>query len=514
MSSSDSSLSHKVIRNTIVGACARLWNIAVALALTPYIVRRLGNEGYGVWALTFALTGYAGLLDFGIGSSFVKFIAEFQAKDDRDDINRVINTGLCFYCVLAVLVCALSLFFMRDIVSFFKLSPVLQKEAVLVFCISVVTFGISGVFSIFESVPGGLQRMDVTSRVGIAFSIPMVAGTVFCLEKGYGLTGLVINNALMTLGTGLTNIIFAYRLFPGLRLSARHVDGAMLKRLFRFGGQLQVVRIATAIHFHADKFILAHFLDIASVTFYSLASSLATRARELPQMVLAAVMPASSELSVRTDPAALDALYHRSMKYLLLLAVPVWALLVLLARPFIHTWLGAGYERTILALRVFATTYFLNLLTGPGFFILNGMGKPHVGMRTALLGICTNIPISVWAAAHYGYYGLVIGSGLALCIPTAYFLCVQHGEMRIPPRRTLDILSRRFAAVNGTLLLAGIVALRRWPELGWIGLTLFSALYIAFYIGAVLKIHHIDDFDRQVLRKAWFWLSGTPGCAA
>ena len=74
---SEKSLTQKVITNTAFNMLGKVWGILVALFMTPYIVHHIGVDRYGVWALVSVVTSYFGLLDFGIGSSYVKYIAEF-----------------------------------------------------------------------------------------------------------------------------------------------------------------------------------------------------------------------------------------------------------------------------------------------------------------------------------------------------------------------------------------------------------------------------------------------------
>ena len=65
-------LSQKIIRNTLFNLIRRFWAMFVALLLTPYIVSKLGTQRFGLWPLISVITGYFGLLDLGIGLSFIK----------------------------------------------------------------------------------------------------------------------------------------------------------------------------------------------------------------------------------------------------------------------------------------------------------------------------------------------------------------------------------------------------------------------------------------------------------
>ena len=50
-------------------------NLAVAIFVSPLIIRRLGDEAYGLWALVFSMAEYYTLVDMGIKSAVVKYVA-------------------------------------------------------------------------------------------------------------------------------------------------------------------------------------------------------------------------------------------------------------------------------------------------------------------------------------------------------------------------------------------------------------------------------------------------------
>ena len=94
------SIAKKVIKNTFYNIAGQIFGLAISFVLIPYIVDKIGIERFGVWALIGVVTGYFGLLDFGIKSSFVKFISEFYALKDMKKINQSLSTSLIFYLIL------------------------------------------------------------------------------------------------------------------------------------------------------------------------------------------------------------------------------------------------------------------------------------------------------------------------------------------------------------------------------------------------------------------------------
>ena len=101
----------------------RFWSFALFFILTPYIINHIGVERFGVWTIVGVLTGYLGLFDLGISTSFVKYIAEYYTHRDFEKINHVVNTGFLFYLVFSFVVIALSMIFIQPDPIFIQHSP-------------------------------------------------------------------------------------------------------------------------------------------------------------------------------------------------------------------------------------------------------------------------------------------------------------------------------------------------------------------------------------------------------
>ena len=84
-------------------------NIFAAIFVTRYLIRKLGDERYGVWALTFSLIEYVFLFDLGFRSAVVTFVSRRRTQGDAQGINEIISTALAYFSAVSVLVGVLTL---------------------------------------------------------------------------------------------------------------------------------------------------------------------------------------------------------------------------------------------------------------------------------------------------------------------------------------------------------------------------------------------------------------------
>ena len=84
----------EVVRGGLWYFSGQIVTLLAALVATPFVIRTLGPERYGVLALMHLLTACLGFSDFGMGIASTRFGAEAYARGDRDEEARVIWTGL------------------------------------------------------------------------------------------------------------------------------------------------------------------------------------------------------------------------------------------------------------------------------------------------------------------------------------------------------------------------------------------------------------------------------------
>jgi O-antigen/teichoic acid export membrane protein len=450
------SLVHKIVRNTAYNIVGRFWGTVVGLLLTPYIIRHIGIERYGVWAVVGVVTGYFGLLDFGVGSSFVKYIAEFYTKRDYGKINQIVNTGFFAYCVFTVISTAAVIIMTKPILTLLKIPPHLYAEGSFVMLMGVVLFGAANMMSPFQAIQSGLQRMDISNNMAIAMSIINVAGTIFFLENGYGLIGLMINNAIVFIITAFSNTIIAFRILPELRMRLFGFDRAIFGRLLRFGCSMQVARISGMVANQIDKVLIALFLSIGLVTFYQLGSSVVLSALALASVLTSALMPAFSEIEARGQRSRLIEAYMRSLKYISFFVAPLFIFLAISAPQVMHIWMGRGYERSGPIIVILALAFLVNAIIQVSASVCISIDKPQFMAVSSAIVIVAGTVLSVIFIKTMGFLGVAWGTFIAVNAGSLYFLAQLHGSLNVSSKNVFKTVVPYF--ISGALGAAAVFA--------------------------------------------------------
>lgn len=516
-SSTDRSFSGKVIRNTLFNVVGNMWSMAIRFFIAPYTLHHIGNERYGVWAIVGILTGYFGLLDFGLGRSFDKYFAEFYTKRDMERFNTVFNIGLIFYLlfsVCSILVVSFGYPYLMALLglSLDRISLTVFDETVFAIIGSVIIFGWGMATSVFGMILIGLQRMDTLNKITISASVFSVLGTIIALEEGYGLRGLVISSGLVAILSSVVTVIAAYQLMPGLRLNPRLVEWQTFRQMFSFGAKLQVAKLANLVTFQLNSLLISRFFHVSLVTPYSFAAGLIGSVRNVVLMLPSAVIPATAELEARNQKEKALEFYDRGTRYLVLIGTPICMFCIVAAPALILAWLGKRYElasEATLLVQLLTLGYYANLSTGVATGVAVGMGKPEYEMKFGVLLAVLSVSLSLILIKWVGFYGPAIGSTLSLSICALYFYRLFHTYLKQP---LMPFLHRIYTLpVVISLLAGGITYLIQLSLVTFIepanrpvALTILGAeslVFFGIYIGLIVKTSYLDAYDRSLFRR-------------
>lgn len=504
-----------IARNTAFNAAGRLWDAIIGLVLVAYIVHTLGADGYGLWSVVAAFTGYVALLDVGFGSGYAKYVAEYAAKGQREKISEVVTTGLLFYMGFGILfvgllwplaglgIDALARVYADSDGSWSD--PARQEEIRFLAQWSIVLFAVGNCVAPFTAVQSGLQRMGITNAIGFAISIVKVIATIYYLENGHGVRGLLYTQAWVMGIFLIVTATAAFRLCPELRISPRHISREMISRLFQFGWRTQVSRLSNLIMFQTDILVIAFLLnDLRLAGLYQIGVELANKMRQVPAVMWSALVPAVSDLDARHDTDRVQRLYLRSTKYVAIIVLPTAAFLGGSAALAIPVWQGfdTDWTTSIVVLQWMVFGYIANLLPGAGVTVALGMGRPDVQMKAGLISLFSNVLLTLLLVYWMGFWGVPIATVLSMYLSWLWFMAAMTAVIHVSPAQ----LWRE--SIRGALIASMPVFIFAWGATwlsgsidsrleGLIGLAIVGVFCVAMYLSMIRRpvIFGEDDLD-------------------
>jgi len=309
--------------------------------------------------------------------------------------------------------------------------------------------------------------------------------------------------------SGLCNLIAIWRLSPGFLCNPWRIKPAFVGALFSFGGWSQICSLSSVINLEADKFVLGHFLGVASVTPYQVGNKVALLNRILPLQILGALLPdTTAAVSRGAALAQMQTIYARNSRYLMIATLLITGFIVAVADVFIRVWIGAPVPMAAAVTTALVISYSVNNLTGIGTVFMKAEGKPKYEAYYAMLGAAANIIFTIILTPQFGLYGVIGGTILGNCIGSVFFIVLFHRINGFPwwptvGRWLLPLLIGVCAAIVATRALLWAIP-GGWVQTRALGLLLLGvggSAYVAVLIGVLAVFRFWTPEDLALVRR-------------
>lgn len=486
-------------RNIAYNFLAQLWFLVLPLAVSPYFVRQLGLEKYGVLSLVTTVVGYLAVLDLGMGTATTKFLADHYAEGDVSSISKVIGTSIVIYSALGVVgtlgILALATTLVRHVL---HVPPGLTAETLTVFYIGALGFLVNMPLTVFGAVPAALQRFDILLKQNLVFGTASVAVQVTLLALGHSLRALVLASVVISALGIVAFVIISRRLLPGVSFRPRF-EVTTARRVLSFSAFKVFSTLSGQVVFQLDRLLIASFLPLASVSHYVIPLSLAQKIIFVVPNVTTAVFPAISEFRLREN--GLADLYVRVVKLVAILVLPMTVVLVVFANRILTLWMGAEVAaHSSTTLRVLALAFLVaSYAAAPGTFV-EALGRPGIPAFFASLSAVLNLSVTLLLIPRFGILGPAIALLVNGVITVPLFLARAH-------RSVLHIKSWNVirSGILKPLLAAGLLflfcfALSRFAN-GLLGLSVVVVTGGVLFVLLCLGLGVVDSVERKMIME-------------
>ena len=407
--------------------------LAASVLLTPFMVKRLGDDGYGIVALISGLVGYSGILFLGLGSAVVKFVAEHHARDNLDELNAVASTILAVYLAIGAFCLALAVVIAAPLPWLFHIPARFAGDARAM--VLMMGVGLLAQFpgSVYSGVLMGLERFDVINAYNLVLLVVRTAAvcTVLLARPSVVLVGAVTMCSL--LAEQAFAYVYAHRTLPGLRIAPSRFDRERLRALFNFSARSFLFTLSEKLINYSDEFVISQARGPAAVTTYVIPLRLVDYARDALDKATLVLMPGVSAAAARDGAHSLRPLWRFGNKAVMCLVAPVALVFVLWGRHVLTLWLDADHGTRGMPVLFWLALAFVAQVAGRGIAkpIFEGLGELDVPARITVIEGVVNFIMSVVLVRAWGVEGVAFATFLPATITGTvvmpWFVCKRLG---------------------------------------------------------------------------------------
>ncbi len=474
----------RVAGGVVINVAATLVVTVLGFMLTMYLVRHLGASAFGAWVLVSSVLAYSSILDFGIGMTVMRFVAELAHLPDRTEANRLVSTAIVAFTGVGVVVLVAGMVAAPWLASAFGIADSERADFITAFRISTAALALTFPSAVWTAVLQGLQDFTRLNAWIVGQAIVVMAAQIAVVASGGGIVELALVGAAGAVVLLLGKRWTARR--HGIRTSPRLAGMDTLRRIAGVSGWVFLMNVSGRLILDTDAVLIGAMLGTAAVAAYQVALGPATAVRRAADQFNSVSLTAAASLKAQDDRRRLPDLLVEATRAVVCVFLPCIALLAAWGDQLLVLWVGPEFASSYATLVVLTVGILAIAVQGTAMQVLLAMERHRVVGLVAALEACCNIALSIILARRMGIVGVALGT----LIPTAIvaFGITLPLACRLVGVRALSLLMRLVppVLVSGGAFVA-MLALERlgdFPNL--ISLALAGAVVVPVTLVACL----------------------------
>lgn len=465
-----------ILTNTGFNVVGMAVTSVIALALTPLLLRGLGSEMFGVWALFGVVVAVSQMLDFGLGRALVRRVAQGRSLGQWSTIAAHLNSDFWPLVGLVGLLAASVWLAAPWLAGWLGVPAELSAVGAGALRLMALSFLPILCTLIFTATLEGAQRMAYTSLATILNRLTFAAVALLAVGKGMGLLGVAVAFLAASLLQTLVVFVASRRVQPGLRTSPRLARQRLLAQDWRFGRFIFATSLIALAFTATNKIALARWSGLTSVAYYELAAVVAGQLFILALAITQALYPAFAAAHSEGGLEAVRHLFTRALRLTSLVVVPLGAAIIALAGPFISAWFGEPLAQPVMGLRWLTLAWTIVSLAASASVALQATGRPALAWLLAVYNMLVNLALVLLLVPRWGFSGIIAANSLAVSSSGVLTLWVFG--------RVSNLKSMAIVAALSPAVIAWILALAL--GLAWLGARLHQpTLYQLAVLGSL-----------------------------
>lgn len=381
-------------------------NAVVALSLliaTPFYLRLLGAEAFGLVGVMYSVTALLAVVDPGLASTLTRQLARVFASEQNLQEQSVLASSMEVVCAVVCVATCVSAILLLPVLGVQWLKTTHLSEAILAQSLSWI--GLHAGLQILVTFYGsGLQGLQLQLRFNTISAVwAILRGLFSIVGLIYGWLDVVDFFACHALVTALHLMVLRYALWRALPTPKRFFSWKSIKGIQQHAAGMWGTAVLGVVLTQIDKLVLSRALSLESFGYYVLAWNVAMLVMKPALPVYNAYFPQLSQLaSEASSEQKLSQTYHEASRRN---AVFIWPLsigMAFLSYPILWIYTGsqALAEQTYVALSMLVIGSALNATMLMPYALAQAYGWVTFTIKQNAIACMAMLPLCLWVAVY------------------------------------------------------------------------------------------------------------------
>lgn len=455
-------------------------NMICGLFLSSFLLRKLGDNEYGLYQTVAAFATYLVLLEFGTGNVMSRNIAVCKASGKKEDLEKNISTIWFITVALSALIILISGVFYFSIGALYKSTmtgaQIVYAKRIFVFVTAYLIFSfytqtLNGVLLGYEQ----YTFSQTLNCIRIVLRTALLIGVI--LFEPYA---IVIALTDMVLSFLILVLTWSYcKKHYNLRLNLKKFDKAILIEALPFCFALMLQSLVNQANNNVDKFVIGIMVNMESVAIYSVAQYVYSIFSSVTTVPISMYLPqVAKDIGGGKTGGSLTNTLIEPCRLVVLIGGAIVFGFFAIGQQFIKIVYGANYTAAWIYALIIMIPMFINMTNGILVNVLDVLKKRIVRSFILLGTTILNIVLTVIFIKIIGIIGAVIATAIATLLGQVLIMNLYYD-------RKLGIkVMRLYAEAYKGILPIYITA----SVISFIISRIINSILFSFIIGGILFI--------------------------
>lgn len=475
-------------------------NIVIGLVYTPYMLRSLGANEYGLYSLVASVVSYLTVLDLGFGNAIVRYTAKFRAENDVKGQYQMFGMFLILYSAIGLVAIIAGCLLLNNVDLLFEATMSADDLYKVRIMMVLMVFNIAFTFpmSIWGSIISAYENFVFVRLVNIIRVVLNPVVMVILLAIGYKTIAMVVVTTLFNILSLSANAWFCFKKLH-IRIEFGKFKWGFLKEVSIYSFWIFLNCIMDRIYWSTGQFVLGMFWGATVVAVYAVAIQLEHMYMMFSTAISNVFLPKVTAMVVKgNNEREISNLFIRSGRIQYIVMAFVLTGFIVFGHSFVVLWAGADYSDAYWIALCFFVPLTVPLIQNLGITILQARNQMKFRSILYVVIAIASLGISVPLAKMYGGIGCAVGTSTALILGQIIIMNVYyHHKIKIDiPRFWREII--KMSVVPSVLTVVFLFAFHEFHLVDSLPSLIVSVIVFIVCYGVLFWKFAMNDYERNL----------------
>ncbi len=315
----------------------------VSLISVPLIIRSLGNEDYGLYAMLAGVVALLAFLNASMTVSTQRYLSMSFGENDTGKVNKVFTISILLHLIISSLIVIIMEACTPLLFNGFLNIPQERLEASkIVYQMLIAGMFLTIVTTPFVALLNAKENMLAFSIINISENILRLLLAIWLLYCGFDkLVSYSVGMVLITLASSLVTMVFTHYRYSDCRFSVkRHFDSALFKEMVGFVSWNTLGSVAILCRNQGGSVVVNWFFYTLGNAAYGIANQINGAVNYFSANIQRAVNPQIMQSEGQGNRQRLEQLTTATSKYSIMIIGFIVVPLIIEMPSILRLWIG------------------------------------------------------------------------------------------------------------------------------------------------------------------------------